>query len=59
MLIKKEGNWTEDGPNGFAKFIGNQVSKLVQLHTGEDGIFSKKSNFHSNIAYVLYSIFSQ
>ncbi len=42
MLIKKEGNWTEDGPNGFAKFIGNQVSKLVQLLTGEDGIFSKK-----------------
>jgi hypothetical protein len=38
----KEGNWNEGGPRDFAKFIGNQVSKLVRLLTGEDGIFSKK-----------------
>jgi hypothetical protein len=58
LIIKKEGNWSEE-PKDFAKLIGNQVSKLIELLTEKDAIFSKKSNsFHSNIAYVLYSIFS-
>ncbi len=30
LIIKKEGNWSEE-PKDFAKLIGNQVSKLIEL----------------------------
>jgi len=46
ILIKNicqiEGNWENGGPANFARFIGNQVSKLVEMLTRNDNFFSKR-----------------
>ncbi|CAG2179419.1 unnamed protein product, partial [Oppiella nova] len=38
----KDGNWENGGPANFARFIGNQVSKLVEMLTKNDNFFSKR-----------------
>ncbi|XP_054157344.1 uncharacterized protein LOC128955699 [Oppia nitens] len=36
-----DGNWDNGGPSNFGQFIGNQVSKLIEMLTRDDNWFNR------------------